>query len=144
MITTAQIATRLARHRLALLAAGAWVGAHLAVLALADGALPFDRPALATAPFAMQMAVPSLGLIEIFGLMALVGWMTRRRAIPDMAARAPARPIPARETAALLAYALLGQVGGWPPGPAPGHRPVRFHYPRTPGRFPAPASPGEG
>ena len=119
------------RHRLALLALAVWVVANLAALALAGGYLPFDRPALARLPFAAQMAAPTVGLVEIFGLMGVVFWITRRRVIPNMAARAPARAIAARETTALLAYAMLGQVGGWMLGPALGYRAFSFHIAGT-------------
>jgi hypothetical protein len=37
--------------------------------------LPFDRPAVATLPFAMQLAAPSLTMLEIFVLMALTFWV---------------------------------------------------------------------
>lgn len=104
-----------------------WAAANGLALLLADGALPFDRPALAGQPFAAQMASPSLALLEVFGLMGVVWWMTRRRAIPDMAARAPAKALAAREVAALLTYAMLGQVGGWLLGPALGYRAFSFH-----------------
>ena len=107
-------------------------GVQIAVLLwLADGALPFNRPALASMSFARQVALPSLGMIEIFALMAVVYFLTSRRAIPDIAARAPVRAQAARETACLLVYAGLGQVGGWLAGPALGYRPFSFHIAGT-------------
>jgi hypothetical protein len=124
-------------------AAIGWAAANGAALLLADGALPFDRPALAGQPFAAQMAGPSLGLLEVFGLMGVVWWMTRRRVIPDMAARAPSKAIAAGEVAALLAYAMLGQVGGWLLGPALGYRPFSFHIAGTLVGCSTLASPGE-
>ncbi|HZC15238.1 MAG TPA: hypothetical protein VE309_00605 [Caulobacteraceae bacterium] len=120
-----------------------WLAANGLALLLADGALPFDRPALAGQPFAAQMAGPSLGLLEVFGLMGVVWWMTRRRAIPDMAARAPSKARAAAETTALLAYAILGQVGGWLLGPALGYRPFSFHIAGTLVGCSTLASPGE-
>src|SRR5271170_7611154 len=90
-----------------------WVVGYLIVLWLAHGSLPFDRPAVARLPFALQMAAPSITLIEIFILMGLVFLLTRRRFIPDMAARAPARRAALRETILVLSYAALGEVGGW-------------------------------
>ena len=128
---------------LTLLAVTGWAALNLAALALAGGYLPFDRPALAGVPFAVQMAAPSLGLIEVFALMGVVWGMTRRRAIPDIAARAPARAMAARETAALLAYAMLGQAGGWLLGPALGYRPFSFHVAGTLVGCSVLASPGE-
>jgi hypothetical protein len=108
-----------------------WIAAHGVVLLLADGRLPFDRPTLAGIPFAAQLAAPSLVMIEIFVLMGVVYWLTRKRAIPDIAARAPDRRVAGRETAALLAYAAAGQVGGWIVGPALGFRPFSFHIAGT-------------
>src|SRR5580704_12784678 len=93
-------------------AASLWIVANVAVVFLADGRLPFDRPALAGMPFAQQVALPSMGLIEVFVLMTVVYFLTGRRVIPDVAARAPERSQAAWETAVLLGYAGLGQVGG--------------------------------
>jgi hypothetical protein len=104
-----------------------WFCAYAAVLWLAHGSLPFDRPAVARLPFAVQLAAPTITLLEIFVLMGLVVLLTRRRVIPDMAARAPERRVAMRETALVLAYAALGQVGGWIAGPALGYRPFSFH-----------------
>lgn len=115
------------RHRGVQTAAALWVLAVVLVLWLAAGALPFDRPALAQLPFAAQVAAPSITMIEIFALMALVYGATRRRVIPDIAARAPERRIALRETLCLIGYAALGQAGGWVLGPALGYRPFSFH-----------------
>ena len=108
-----------------------WLALNLAAVTLSGGVLPFDRPALAGLPFAAQMAAPTLGLLEIFVLMAIVYALTRSRARPDIAARAPARVRAAFETIGLLAYAMAGQVGGWYLGPALGLRPFSFHLAGT-------------
>jgi hypothetical protein len=125
------------------IAVGVWVIAYCAVLLLADGRLPFDRPALAGVPFGLQVAAPTIGMIQIFFLMAIIYWLTRKRVIPDIAARAPARNIAARETFALLAYAAAGQVGGWIVGPAFGYRPFSFHIAGTVYGCSTPPVPGE-
>ena len=125
------------------IAVGVWVIAYCAVLLLADGRLPFDRPALAAVPFGLQVAAPTIGMIQIFFLMAIIYWLTRKRVIPDIAARAPARAIAARETFALLAYAAAGQVGGWIVGPAFGYRPFSFHIAGTVYGCSTPPVPGE-
>jgi hypothetical protein len=75
----------------------------------------------------VQLAAPTVTMVEIFVLMVLTYLLTRRRDMPDMAARAPERPVAARETIGVLAYAALGQVGGWIVGPALGYRPFSFH-----------------
>jgi len=104
-----------------------WVVAYLVVLKLARGSLPFDRPAVAHLSFASQMAVPTFGMIEIFVLMALAFLLTRTRMIPDMAARAPDRRLAGRETILVIAYAALGQAGGWAVALALGYHPFSFH-----------------
>src|SRR5579872_5094692 len=125
------------------LGAVAWAGLNIGALALADGALPFDRPALAMAPFWLQVALPTGGLLQIFLLMGIVYWLTRRRAVPDMAARAPARGRAAAETLGLLVYAMLGQAGGWIVGPAFGYRAFSFHLAGTLVGCTTPPSAGE-
>ena len=101
------------------------------MLSLARGSLPFDRPAIAQLPFALQMAAPTLTLLEIFVLMGLTFLLTRGRVIPDMAARAPERRVALRETLLVLGYAALAQAGGWILGPALGYRPFSFHLAGT-------------
>lgn len=108
-----------------------WIALNAAALTLSGGVLPFDRPALAALPFSAQMAFPTVGLLEIFVLMAVVYALTRKRAIPDIAARAPARSRAALETVGVLAYAMAGQIGGWYLGPALGLRPFSFHLAGT-------------
>jgi hypothetical protein len=120
-----------------------WLLLNLAVLRLANGYLPFDRPAVATTPFALQVAGPTFALVEQLALMGLVWWMTRHRTELDMAARAPETSRAWRETLGLLGYAMLGQVGGWIVGPALGYRPFGFHLAGAMVGCSTPPSPGE-
>jgi len=120
-----------ARHRGVQSAVALWIVGSAVALWLARGSLPFDRPAVVHLPFALQMAAPTIGMIQIFVLMLLVFLLTRKRFIPDMADRAPERRIALRETALVLAYAALGQLGGWIVGPALGYRPFSFHIAGT-------------
>jgi len=120
-----------------------WLLLNLLVLYLANGFLPFDRPAMAHMPFALQVAMPSIGLVEQLALMVLVWALTRRHAAFDMAARAPEAAKAWRETIGLLTYAMLGQVGGWIVGPALGYRPFSFHLAGTLVGCSTLASPGE-
>lgn len=120
-----------------------WIALNLAALALSGGVLPFDRPAVAGLPFGAQMLIPTFGLVQVILLMAVVYFLTRKRAVPDMAARAPARARAAVETAGLLAYAMAGQVGGWYLGPALGVRPFSFHLAGTLVGCSTPVSPRE-
>jgi hypothetical protein len=119
------------KHRGVQTAVACWIVGYVIVLWLAHGSLPFDRPAVAHMAFASQMAAPIIGMIEIFALMVLAFLLTRKRVIPDMAARAPERHVALRETVLVLAYATLGQIGGWIVGPALGYRPFSFHLAGT-------------
>jgi hypothetical protein len=114
-------------HRGVRTAVVVWIAGYAIVLWLARGSLPFDRPAVAGLPFAVQMASPTVGLIEIFVLMVLTFLLTRRRAIPDLAGRAPERRVALREMLIVFGWAALGQVGGWIVGPALGYRSFSFH-----------------
>jgi hypothetical protein len=115
------------RHRGVQFTAALWVGSTMAVLGLAHGSLPFNRPAVAKLPFVAQVVGPTIALFEVFLLMVVAFAVTRTRDIPDMAARAPDRRVAMRETVLLILYAALGQVGGWVVGPALGYRPFSFH-----------------
>ncbi len=125
------------------LAVVGWGALNLIVLTLADGVLPFDRPAQAGMPFGLKVAMPTLGLIEQLALMGFVWWLTRRRDAFDMAARARDGALAARETAAVLAYAMLGQIGGWVLGSSLGYRPFSFHLAGSMVGCSTPATPGE-
>ena len=70
------LAMRIARvsvlHPAGMMALALWTSATVAVVILARGSLPFDRPAVASMPFAMQVAAPTVGFLEIFALMGIV------------------------------------------------------------------------
>jgi hypothetical protein len=125
--TLRSVLRNVAGHRGVQTAVALWIVAYLVVLWLAHGSLPFDRPAVANLSFASQMAVPTIGMIEIFVLMALAFLLTRTRVIPDMAARAPDRRLAWCETILVLVFAALGQVGGWIVALALGYHPFSFH-----------------
>ena len=108
-----------------------WVLANVLVIVVAHGRLPFDRPTVADASFASQLVFANLGLVEVIALIAVTYLLTRRRSIPDMAARAPARAQARRETLLLIAYGLLAQVSGVVIGMALGWRPFSFHLAGT-------------
>ena len=55
-----------------------WVALNAEAIKLSGGVLPFDRPAFASMPYAVQMAAPTVGLLEIFLLMAVVWFLTRK------------------------------------------------------------------
>jgi hypothetical protein len=115
------------RHRGVHFTIALWICGIAAALLLAHGSLPFDRPAVAKLPFAALIAGPTVALIEVFVLMVTTFLVTAKRVIPDIAARAPERSVALRETLLVVAYAALGQAGGWIVGPALGFRPFSFH-----------------
>jgi hypothetical protein len=121
----------------------AWLALNGAILALARGFLPFDRPNLAGQPFWLQMAMPSLGVIEQLGLMGMVALLSRGRPVTEIGERAPPARTAGRETALVLIYAMLAQAGGWIVGPALGFRPFSFHLAGTLVGCSILASPGE-
>lgn len=124
-------------------AALAWLALNGAIIGLSGGVLPFDRPNLAGMPFLLQVAMPSIAMIEQFALMGLVAWMTRDRPTQDFADRAPPNRVAGREVILTLGYALLAQAGGWLLGPALGFRPFSFHLAGTLVGCSRLASPGE-
>jgi hypothetical protein len=113
----------LLRRRSVQLAAACWLAGNATVLAIADGALPFDWPAGATRTVAGRLVDANLALVEVLLLTALTCWLTRRRTVPDLADRAPQRPAAARETLLLLVYGAAGlglgfvvaRLAGWHP-----------------------------
>lgn len=129
--TLSQAAGKIIRHRATHVAIGAWVAANAAAYVLADGFLPFDTPSVQQLPFSFRMLIPTISLLEVFILMAIAFRLTRRRDIPDISTRAPDRARAGRETALLLCYAALAQVGGWLLGPALGYRAFSFHIAGT-------------
>ena len=118
-------------HRGVQIALAVWVLSYVVVVLLANEALPFYRPALDNIPFIVQLASPTVAMLEIFMLMGVAVVMTRNRTIPDIADRAPERSLALRETLGVLGYAALGQVVGWLLGPALGFNPFSFHLAGT-------------
>ena len=109
----------------------AWVLAHVAVLALAHGHLPFHRPSLHQASFGTQLLAPTVAMVEVLLLIAVVFALTRRRAVPDVGARAPERPVALRETAWTILYGIGGLLGGLILARALGYHPISFHLTGT-------------
>jgi hypothetical protein len=110
---------------------GAWILANIAVVLLAHGHLPFRRPALHHAAFGTQLLNPTLAMVEVLGLIAVTFALTHRRVIPDVGARAPERPLAARETAWTVLYGIAGLAGGFALGRALGYHPISFHLTGT-------------
>ncbi|MEV6983685.1 hypothetical protein AB0M95_20855 [Sphaerisporangium sp. NPDC051017] len=116
------LATLLRRRSVQITVLG-WLSGNALVLALAGDALPFDWPAATTRTPGEYLIQTNLGLAEVFLLTALTYGLTRKRAIPDLAERAPERAVAARETLLMLLYGagglalgfVLARLAGWHP-----------------------------
>ena len=96
-----------------------WIAAIAAIFPLSHGprgTLPFNRPVLANVPLAAQAILQAVSPLPPLLLMVVTYFLTRRRAVPDMIARAPAAPVAWRETLLLWFYGVavlaVGQILG--------------------------------
>jgi hypothetical protein len=99
-----------------LLAVIIWMACIAAIYPISRGVLPFNRPNIGALSFQQQIVFQVFQPIVFFIFLAVIYWLTRRRAIPDMAGRAPDRSVAARETLLMWAYAAVvlgaGQIIG--------------------------------
>jgi hypothetical protein len=99
-----------------LVAAIAWIACIAATYPLSHGALPFNRPSISALSFRAQITYQVFQPVVFFLFLAVIYWLTRRRAVPDMASRAPARGIAVRETLFMWLYGAavlsVGQLIG--------------------------------
>jgi xanthosine utilization system XapX-like protein len=109
----------------------AWVLANVAVVVLAHGHLPFHRPGLHGASYGSQLLAPNLAMLEVLVLIGVTYALTRRRTVPDLAARAPERAVARRETVWLVLYGIGGLLGGLLLARALGYHPISFHLTGT-------------
>lgn len=104
------------RERSLLFAVVVWVACVSAIYPISGGVLPFNRPNLAGLSFRQQMVFQVFQPLVFFLFLAVIYWLTRRRAIPDMARRAPDRTLAMRETLLLWTYGAVvlgvGQLVG--------------------------------
>jgi hypothetical protein len=104
------------RERSLYIAIIAWIACLCAIYPLSRGMLPFNRPNIATLTFPQQMIYQVFQPLVFFFFLAVIYWLTRRRALPDMAGRAPARAVAAQETLLMWIYAAFvlgaGQIIG--------------------------------
>src|SRR6202158_6036545 len=104
----------LLRQRSVQIAILLWLAASLAVFPVSGGELPFHRPLLNSLPLLAQVIAPFIVLIVVFVEMAITYFLTRRRILPDMAARAPERGVARREILLLWLYgAAVLLIGHW-------------------------------
>jgi hypothetical protein len=102
----------LLRERSVQVAAVLWVAASFAVFPLSGAKFPLNRPLLAKLPLAAQLIVPLVGLAFVFVQMGVTYFLTRRRTVPDMAARAPNNAVARREVWLLWMYGAAVLVVG--------------------------------
>jgi hypothetical protein len=102
----------LLRQRSVQLAVLLWVAAILAIFPLSAAKFPLNRPLLAHLPVAAQVVAPIVVLVLVFVQMAVTYFLTRRRTVPDMAARAPDVATARREVWSLWAYGALVLLAG--------------------------------
>ena len=108
-----------------------WVGANAYVALTSRSALPFDWPARAGRETWEILLETNVALLQVLLLMGLVYWLTRRRSDPRVADRAPDRHRATTEVVGLLAYGVLGMLGGFFLARAFGWHPFGLHLAGT-------------
>jgi hypothetical protein len=107
-----------------------WVGLTVVAIALAGGdTLPFDRPTLAGVSALAQVINGWLNLLGAGVIIVVALLVTRRRAVPDMAARAPGRRQAVREVGLIVGYLVVAQAVGFVIGHALGPHAISLHLP---------------
>jgi MFS family permease len=115
--------------RVVWITAAGWVAISGIAFVLADETLPFDRPVLEGVSVVTQIVNGWLNLLGASVLIGIAYLMTRRRPIPDVAARAPERSRSIRETGAIVGYIVAAQAVGFVLGHALGSHAMSLHLP---------------
>src|SRR5215471_10212244 len=104
------------RERSLYIAIVVWITCICAIYPISGGTLPFDRPNIGALSFRQQMVYQVFQPLVFFIFLAVIYSLTRRRAVPDLAQRAPDRALAARETLLMWTYGAIvlgtGQVAG--------------------------------
>jgi hypothetical protein len=104
----------LLRERSVQIAVVLWVAGTFAIFPLSGAKFPLNQPALANLPLKFRAIAPLFGLAFVFVQMGVTYFLTRRRTVPDMAARAPEHAVARREVWLLWVYgALVLLAGRW-------------------------------
>ncbi len=117
------------RRRSIQITIGLWILANIIVAAIAAG--PFDHPDFGGLSLTGMLIGADINMVAVLALIALTYRLTRKRAIPDLATRAPQRRVAAREVAGLIGYGVLVQIVGALLGAALGWHPIGFHLAGT-------------
>jgi hypothetical protein len=118
---------RLLRRRSVQVAVLGWLAVNVLLVALAGAHLPFHASSLAEPPTLTKVLSTDAMFLEVFLLMVVVHLLTRNRAVPDIAERAPAAPRARAEMLAVLAYGVAAMLGGVALGHAFGWHAFGFH-----------------
>lgn len=118
---------RLLRRRSVQVAVLGWLAVNVLLIALAGGHLPFHASSLAEPPTVTKVLFTDAMFLEVFMQMVVVHLLTRKRAVPDIAERAPAAPRARAEMLAVLAYGVAAMLGGFALGHALGWHAFGFH-----------------
>jgi hypothetical protein len=103
----------LLRERSVQLFVAVWVvGSGAVSLLCMGGAFPLNRPVLAGMSVTTQVLLPAAFLAFVLFQMGVVHFLTRRRTVPDLAARAPAPALARREAIFLWLYGGVVLVAG--------------------------------
>jgi hypothetical protein len=108
-----------------------WLGANILVTLISPGSLPFDWPARAGLSTSEILVEANAVLLQVLLLMLVVHWLTRGRADPRVVDRAPGYQRAVHETLGLLAYGVLGLLGGYVLAKAFGWQPFGLHLAGT-------------
>lgn len=109
------------------MAIAAWLAVNVVLVMLAHGHLPFRASSLARPPTVTQLLTTNAMFVEVFIQMTIVHLLTRGRAVPNIAARAPGRARARREVALMLSYGVVAMAGGFTLGRALGWHAFSFH-----------------
>jgi len=131
--------------RIVQLTAAFWVLATIAIfLIVGDGELSFgERPSLEGVLLAEEVIYGWVNLGTVLILIGVTYLVTKGRAVPDMAARAPGQSAALAETAGLVGYGVLVQFGGLLLGRAVGEHAISLHMHGTLYGADNPVSPAE-
>lgn len=89
-----------------------WILLSVAAVVLCRGGVPLNRPDVNHIPVTEQVILSDISLFVLLLWMGLVWLLTRRRALPDLAERAPERRVALWETAGLWIYAATVLAAG--------------------------------
>ena len=96
---------------------------------LGANGLPFDRPLFRTLPLTFQLLIQPAVVWPLYLLlfMGMIYLVTRRREVPDMASKAPAKDVARSELLGLIAYGVIVLALGQVIGKAVGNHGIGLH-----------------